>query len=270
MADGPMVSRATLIAAVLALAGSSAALATSWRYQQRATLVPAAGGAGGDVEEVEGRVTALERQVELLRVAIATRISVSGPASGLAKGAPPAPAGGGTISGAEAADLGQRLARLEELAAHIQASHGGARALTPEAMAAATRTVLDRNGAAARGAPPLSLLRPSEGRSDGRTHEVVTAALEMIQAPETSPRLRAGMIRDLDRLADPTLKEPLLGILSADTDGRTRREAVETLAVFYDDPQVRGVIERLKDTDPEPQVRAQAVKQLGRWQARGQ
>jgi HEAT repeat protein len=76
------------------------------------------------------------------------------------------------------------------------------------------------------------------------------------------------MVRDLDRLKDPSLKDPLVAILSRDADGRTRREAVETLAVFYDDPQVRGLVERLKDTDPEPEVRDQAVKQLGRWQSR--
>jgi hypothetical protein len=64
------------------------------------------------------------------------------------------------------------------------------------------------------------------------------------------------------------LKDPLMGILTHDADPRTRREAVETLAVFYDDAEVRSVVERLKDTDPEAQVRAQAMKQLGRWQSR--
>jgi len=97
---------------------------------------------------------------------------------------------------------------------------------------------------------------------------VVKAALELIQAPETPPKVRAGMIPDLDKLRDPTLKDPLMGILARDSDGRTRREAVETLAVFYDDVAVRSEIERLRDADPEAEVRAQAVKQLARWQLR--
>jgi HEAT repeat protein len=269
MADGLIVSRATLMVSLLALAGASAAMATSWRAQRRVTSMPTAGGAVGDGEEVERRLAALERQVELLRVDLATRASAAALASVPGKGAPAAPAAA-TISSAAAAELGLRLARLEELAANIQASHGGTRTVIPEAIAAAASTVLDRRAPAQERAAALSLLRPNDGRSDGRTHEVVTAALEMIQAPETSPRLRAGMIRDLDRLGDPALKDPLMGILSGDADGRTRREAVETLAVFYDDPQVRGAVERLKDTDPEPQVRLQAVKQLGRWAARGQ
>jgi hypothetical protein len=265
MAEGSIVPRVTLVVSLLALAGSSMAVAASWRAQRRATSPPPAEAVATDVEEVARRVTGLERQVELLRVGIATRAVSS------TRGAPPTPvAGAATVPAAEVADLGQRLVRLEQLAATIQASRGGGRPLTPEAMAAATRTVLDRQVSAEERAAALTLLRPNDGRADGRTHEVVTAALEVIQAPGTSPRLRAGMIRDLDRLEDSVLKEPLLNILSRDSDGRTRREAVETLAVFYDDPQVRTLVERLKDTDPEPQVRAQAMKQLGRWQARGQ
>jgi HEAT repeat protein len=261
MAGESIVPRVALGFSLLALAGSSTAVAVSWTHRRATSLAPAVAPVA-DADDVERRVTALERQIALLRVGVAARTADS-------KGAPMATVAG-TIPPAEVADLAQRLARLEQLAATIEASHAGGRRLTPEAMAAATRTVLDRQASAEDRAAALTLLRPNDGRSDGRTHEVVAAALEVIQAPETSPKLRAGMIRDLDRLNDPALKDPLVGILSRDTDGRTRREVVETLAGFYDDPHVRSLIERLKDTDPEPQVRAQAMKQLGRWQARGQ
>jgi hypothetical protein len=257
MADQAIVPRVTLAVSLLALAGSSLAVAVSWR--RAPSMLPVA--PASESEDVERRLTALERRVDLLRVGVAAR------ATEPTRGAPTPAAG--TTAAPEATDLGQRLARLEQLAANIQASHGGGR-LTPEAMAAATRTVLDRQASAEDRAAALTQLRPNDGRSDGRTHEVVMAALEVIQAPDTSAKLRAGMIRDLDRLDDPSLKDPLVGILSRDTDGRTRREAVESLAGFYDDPHVRSLIERLKDTDPDPQVRAQAMKQLGRWLARGQ
>ena len=169
----------------------------------------------------------------------------------------------------EMAELDQRVAQLERLAAEITQRRQGGRPLSPEAMATAVRTVLDRQASVEDRAAALTLLRPNDGRADGRTPEVVAAALDLLERPEVAPRTRAGMIRDLDHLRDPSLKDPLVAILSRDADGRTRREAVETLAVFYDDPQVRGLVERLKDADPEPQVREQAVKQLGRWKARG-
>jgi HEAT repeat protein len=264
MPDGSIALRGTLIVSLLALAGSSVAVATSWGARRRATSTPTAGPPSGDVEDVERRVRALERQVEILRVAVAAR------AVALGRAAPPPTTSAAPIPADAMADLDHRLVRLEQLASQIQASHSGGHPLSPEAMAAATRTVLDRHLSTDERAAALNQLRPIDGRSDGRTHEVVTAALELIQAPETAPKVRAGMIRDLDRLKDPVLKDPLMGILSQDGDGRTRREVVETLAVFYDDEQVRSQIERLKDTDPEPQVRAQAIKQLGRWKARGQ
>jgi HEAT repeat protein len=261
MTDSSIVPRLALLFSLLALVASSASAAAGWRGQRRTAPAPPGAPPAADVDEIDRRVIGLERQVELVKAALAVRVAVP------ARGAPAAPVVAGPPA-AEVADLAQRLVRLEQLAASIQGSRSGGRPLAPEAMAAATRTVLDRQISAPERAAALTLLRPSDGRADGRSHEVVVAALELIQAPETAPRLRAGMIRDLDKLKDPALKDPLVGILSRDPDGRTRREAVETLAVFYDDPQVRALVERLKDADPEAEVRAQAIKQLGRWQAR--
>jgi hypothetical protein len=254
-----MLPRLSLVFSLLALAGAAVAVAVAARGRH-VGVVPMAV-AGPDVEELEHRMTGLERQLELVRVGTAVRSAAQGraaPAPAAAGGQPP-----------EVTELGQRVAALERLAAEVTQGRQGGRPLPPEAMAAATRTVLDRQASASERAAALTLLRPNDGRADGRTHEVVVAALELLDRPDLSPRTRAGMIRDLDKLRDPSLKDPLVTILQRDGDGRTRREAVETLAVFYDDPQVRGLVERLRDTDPEPEVRAQAIKQLGRWQARG-
>jgi HEAT repeat protein len=258
MAESSLVPRVSLVFSFLALAGAAVAVAGTSRTRPRSSepLAPIA-----DIDELERRMTTLERQVELMRVGVAVRSVAQ------AKGAPAAaPAAGGPPAGM--AELDQRVVQLERLAAEITQGRQGARPLSPEAMAAALRTVLDRQLSVDERAAALTLLRPNEGRADGRTHDVVVAALELLEKPDVSPRTRAGMIRDLDHLKDPTLKDPLVGILSRDADGRTRREAVETLAVFYDDPQVRGLVERLRDSDPDSQVRAQAIKQLGRWQAR--
>jgi HEAT repeat protein len=259
MADSSVVPRLSLLFSLLALAVASVAVAGSWRAQRRG---PAAAAAIVDTEDLERRMTDLERQLELVRVGVAVRgvAQGKGPAAAQAAEAP-VPAG--------TAELAQRVAALERLAAEVTQRRQGGNPLSPEALAAATRTLLDRQAPVDERAAALTLLRPNEGRSDGRTHEVVVAALELLERPEVPPKTRAGMIRDLDKLKDPSLKDPLVAILTRDADGRTRREAVETLAVFYDDPQVRGLVERLRDSDPEPQVRAQAVKQLGRWQARG-
>jgi hypothetical protein len=260
MAESSIVPRLSLVFSLLALAGAAVAVAGSWRTPPRSSepLAPAA-----DAEDLERRLTALERQVELVRVGVVVRSVVPGKG---APGAVPGPSAGTPVGVAE---LDQRVAQLERLAAEITQRRQGGRPLSPEAMAAATRTVLDPQATVEDRAAALTLLRPYDGRADGRTHEVVAAALDLLERPGASPRVRAGMIRDLDRLRDPSLKDPLVSILSRDPDGRTRREAVETLAVFYDDPQVRRLVERLRDADPESQVREQAVKQLGRWQARG-
>lgn len=260
MPEGSMLPRLSLVFSLLALAGAAVAVAVAARGRH-VGVVPVAV-AGPDVEELAQRMTALERQLELVRVGTAVRSVAQGRAAPMVA---PGPAGGAPP---EVAELGQRVAALERLAAEVTQGRQGGHPLSPEAMAAATRMVLDRQASVNERAAALTLLRPNDGRADGRTHEVVVAALELLDRPELSPRMRAGMIRDLDKLRDPSLKDPLVAILQRDGDGRTRREAVETLAVFYDDPQVRGLVERLKEADPEPEVRAQAIKQLGRWQAR--
>src|SRR4051812_16618530 len=104
MADGSIVPRVTLLVSLLALAGSSVAVATSWRAQRRATSIAVAGAPAAD-EDVERRVAVLERQVELLRVGMAARVAVA------ARGAPAATT---AAPGPEATDVGQRLARLEQ------------------------------------------------------------------------------------------------------------------------------------------------------------
>jgi hypothetical protein len=259
MADSSIVPRLSLVFSLLALAGASAAVAASWRSQRRGSAPTAA---IVDTDDLERRMTDLERQLELVRVGVTVRAVAQG------KGPPVAGPVAGAGAPAGVAELAQRVAALERLAAEVTQRRQGGHPLSPEEMAVATRTVLDRQASLDERAAALTLLRPNDGRLDGRTHEVVVAALELLERPEVSPKTRARMVRDLDRLKDPSLKDPLVAILSRDADGRTRREAVETLAVFYDDPQVRGLVERLKDTDPEPEVRDQAVKQLGRWQSR--
>jgi hypothetical protein len=256
MPSSPLFSRLSLVLSVLALGVSSMA----WVVRSQASRPADPAQPTGDVEALEQRMAALERQIEAMRVGLVVRSAtqVKGAPALAPAAAAPAPAIG---------DLDRRVAQLEQLAAAIRERQAGGRPLTPEQMAAATRTVLDRQASVEERAAALTKLRPNDGRADGRTHEVVLAALELLEKSEMPPRMRANMVRDLDKLRDPALKDPIVGILTRDPDGRTRREAVETLAVFYDDPQVRGLVERLKDTDPEQEVRAQAVKQLGRWQS---
>jgi hypothetical protein len=82
MADESIVPRVSLIFSLLALAGSSMAVAVSWRAQRRTSSMPPAMAAAADGDDIEWRVTALERQIALLRVGVAARTADS------AKGAP--------------------------------------------------------------------------------------------------------------------------------------------------------------------------------------
>src|SRR5262245_64874 len=102
MAESSIVPRLSLLFSILALAGAAVAVAGSWRSRPRAAEpVP-----NDETEDLERRLTVLERQVELVRVGTAVRSVAQGKE-------PPAtaPVAGGPPPGM--AELDQRVAQLE-------------------------------------------------------------------------------------------------------------------------------------------------------------
>jgi hypothetical protein len=133
-----------------------------------------------------------------------------------------------------------------------------------EAQAKARQTLLDRTRPASERVDALLALRKS---INGRTEEVARVALELAQDQAVSPRLRAEALRHLSRLEYPSMKEPLLGILTRERDSGTRTEAVELLQRFLGDPTVRSVVQAAQN-DPDRRVSDEARQRLADWESK--
>lgn len=97
---------------------------------------------------------------------------------------------------------------------------------------------------------------------DGRSLEVTLAMTELFQDPATPAALRADIIRQLDEVTFPELREPLLHAVLNDPEAEVREESAETLGPFLDDPRVEEVLRHVKENDPDHRVRRQAYESL--------
>jgi hypothetical protein len=151
----------------------------------------------------------------------------------------------------------------------------------PAAEAAETReaTVAENQAIAADRARPapervraLRELRPAgEDGPDGRTREVVRAMIELLQNPGLDVGTRTDVIRNLDGVLFPELKEPLLAVVQGDFEPLTRAEAIEVLAHYLEDPAVHATIARIRDDEQEDvRVRHEALRRLDQYEARRQ
>jgi hypothetical protein len=256
------MGRLPLILSALALAISTAsAVATTWVVARRPPRLSAPAPLA-DLEGLEQQVALLTRQMEAVKVGLSMRAVAA--AQGQAA-APPGPGSGQELP----ANLAALSARLAELEQQTQVARDrGILPLTPEAMAKAIAAAVDRGAALRDRVMALRQLRPVNGREDGRTPEVALAMIELITAPQTPAEARADIIRNMKGVDHPALKEPLLAIVTKDTDSDTRREAVESLLPFYSDPQVHATINHLKDSEADPKVSREAVRRLAEWEAR--
>jgi len=101
---------------------------------------------------------------------------------------------------------------------------------------------------------------------DGRSREVTLAMIELIQDPELPPRARADIIRQLDEVNFPELKEPLIHAALNDAQAEVRSEAIETLEPFLDDPRVVETLRQVKENDADFRVRLEAAERLERFE----
>ena len=101
---------------------------------------------------------------------------------------------------------------------------------------------------------------------DGRSREVVLSMVELMEMPELDPRMRADIIRNLDGVEIPELKDPLLRILENDRHPETRSETIETLQVFYGDPAVHAAVANVRDHDENVRVRMEALERLAQYE----
>lgn len=128
----------------------------------------------------------------------------------------------------------------------------------------ARRTFLDRGRPASERVDALLNLRKLR---DGRNEEVARAALDLAQDASVAAPLRRDALRHLSRLDYPSMKDPLIGILTRERDSNTRTEAVELLQRFLDDPAVKTALQAAKN-DPDRRVREEARQRLADWESR--
>ncbi len=113
----------------------------------------------------------------------------------------------------------------------------------------------------------LAALRVLRGRATGavdpRDVPALVAALAGLARTSPDADVRADVLRQLDGVRDPALRDPLLEALEHDTSWGVRSEAAETLAGYLDDPDVRAALERAAAQDVNASVRHEAARSLG-------
>lgn len=166
------------------------------------------------------------------------------------------------------------LERLDDLAAKVEKASATQQPVLLQAGAVETaeerKRIVEENQPVAldhRRTPDerLQALRELRGR-DGRSREVALAMLELIETPDLDPGTRADIIRNLDGVDFPELKDPLLRVLANDTHPETRAETVETLQPFYGDPAVHAAVAHVRDNDQDVRVRREALERLAQYE----
>jgi hypothetical protein len=91
--------------------------------------------------------------------------------------------------------------------------------------------------------------------------------LDFINAPDVDPDLRSDAISELKGLRFPELKDPMLALLDRRDHEDTRKEAVQVLRGYLDDPAVLQALTRVRDHDPATEVRREADQRIQEWQS---
>jgi HEAT repeats len=211
------------------------------------------------LDALEEDVAALERRVRA-RTMLPVRVETA-----------PSPAGQLPDANAGVAALAARIEDLHERISALEARLSGQRQRRPEPpppseaeLLAARSIALDRRGAAKSRVTALKTLRLAE---HGRSLEVALATLELIDTPEVDPDLRSDAISELKGLRFPEIKDPMLAMLGKLDHEDTRKEAVQVLRGYLDDPAVLQALTRVRDHDPSGEVRREASQRIQEWQA---
>jgi hypothetical protein len=184
-----------------------------------------------------------------------------------------APTRAGDPLPASGPDLSEVLAQMESLHKRVSAlearlDQARQRAERPPPtaaeIAAAQSVALDRQAPARNRIDALKTLRRTE---HGRTREVSLAMLELIHASDVPPDLRSDAVSELKGLRFPELKDPMVGLLGKLDHEDTRKEAVQVLRGYLDDPGVLAAVTRARDHDPSSDVRGEAKDRIEEWQA---
>lgn len=168
--------------------------------------------------------------------------------------------------------LSARIDALEESVAQLLATASDeALAQRKEAEArqaivrAAQRAAVDRDASEQSKIDALKRLRGhrTETGDDARTHEVITALLEVAEHSESEDS-RLDVFRNLHGARDPALRDALMRALSRDPSVRVRKKVAEDLDTFLSDPLVDEALRIAAGSDIDGSVRDQAAETLSR------
>jgi hypothetical protein len=272
------MNRSHVVTAIVLSMSTLAALLAGMAWLDRRPAAEAA-----SLRRIEDRLAALaeglDRSGEVL-AALARRVDGLAAAGPRGEGAADASSGAseaGDAASGKAEPVRAIVERLEGIAAKLEHASAAQPALiggsgqpgivmeTPEDRA---RIVEENRPIAMDPGRPfpdrLEALRHLRSR-DGRSREVVHAMMELIETPDLDPRMRADIIRNLDGVDFPELKEPLLRILATDPHVETLSETIETLQAFYGDPAVHAAVVHVRDNAENIRVRMEALERLSQY-----
>jgi HEAT repeat protein len=216
-------------------------------------------------EALSRRIGNVEAEVEKLAGEIA-----------LLRSSPPGGRESGSASGADASATDARVAELERQLESLR----GERKLTStqanvsvrqaEVLGGTGKGIEDwvavaKSGVATEEEMLAALRALRMGRyADGRDPRL-DVLQEMIRLGESSQdeAARADVWRQLSRVKDPSLLQPLLRALSSDPSAKVREEAAETLGDFLPDASARNALQFAAENDASPDVRSQCYESLG-------
>jgi hypothetical protein len=267
MSQSPVITSLVLVTSLLAAAFAALAWSGGRSAGEAAALRRLEKGIGAldeRLERADAGLVALTLKVDRLAEASAPRPDGKDDGAATAEGEVPKGEAIRTI-----------LERLDDLAAKVEKAAAAPQAIVVPAggvieTAEDRKRIVEENRPVAldRQRSPderLQALRQLRSR-DGRSREVALAMLELIESPDLEPRTRADIIRNLDGVDFPELKEPLLRILASDTHPETRSETVETLQPFYGDPAVHAAVANVRDNDQDLRVRMEALERLMQYE----
>jgi hypothetical protein len=250
----PSSNRLALAISIAALAVAATSLVLALRAAPRA-----------EREELDDSVAAVERRLATLEQRSREQPLFARPSAlpSDARTAAPSQLPTNPEVVARMEQLHQRLGALEARAEKERQALDERELRRKEEIRQAHTAILDRRADPGERLRALKKLRSA----NERTHEESLAALELIENPAIDPDIRSDLISELKGLTFPELKTPLLTMLAKTTHEDTRKEAVQVLFRYLDDPTVAQALAHARDQDPSDTVRREARKRIEQWQS---
>jgi len=204
----------------------------------------------------------LEHRLQDLEQRIAPAPSAPEPSSAPERGSPRAAPSAPDVPRMDMASWDRRLLQLEEALERMNRAtehrmDQGDLPPSPEKLAEWAARFADVSASDRDRLAAFRLLRRNGGISDG----LLGQAFDWLRT-STNAGTRRDILRQMEGLSNPALKDPLLSMLATETSSGVREELIESLQAFAADPGVEAHLwDRLR-YDPDDDVREEAADAL--------